>query len=98
MPFAAFNPSFSHVAGTKAEWTEYEARYGEGFTARHAEVYAAALRSAEVNDAVRKGNAHAAELLRAAGGNKQAALAAAFAEIDAALAPKLASAAQARAA
>jgi hypothetical protein len=98
MPFAAFNPSFSLVAATKAQWAEYEARYGDGFTARHAEVYAAALRSAEVHDAVRKGNAHAAELLRAAGGNKEAALTAAFAEIDAELAPKVAGAAQARAA
>jgi hypothetical protein len=95
---AVFNPDFSHVSATKAQWAEYEARYGEGFTARHAEVYAAALRSAEVNDAVRRDREHAAELRRAAGGNKEAALAAAFAEIDADLTPKAAGAAQARAA
>lgn len=76
-----------HVDALKARWAECEQRYGAGYTARHGKLYEAELRSAYGKDATRDGNEHAAALLKAAGGNKEAALKAAFAEIDATFKP-----------
>jgi hypothetical protein len=79
MPLAPF----SHVESTKARWAGYEGRHGAGFTERHRKLYDAEIRSAWANDAVRQGNDRAEADLRAAGGDKDRALALAFARIDA---------------
>ena len=83
-----------HVDACRTRWAEDEARIGKGFTERHRKLYDAEIRSAWANDAVRQGNERAEADLRAAGGDKDKALAAAFARIDAVFAPV----AQARAA
>lgn len=64
----------SHVDYTRARWARYDAE-SPGFTQRHAECFQADLDSAFSSDTNAEGNERAAAALKAAGGDRQAALA-----------------------